>query len=94
MIKFERCNNCEDVLNKAGVCSCERFFVEERKCPECGALIYSHNDPSQDNTLGEYCSNIECKYMANQYMTWDEIKSSCAIKSEEDCINCFNCLDM
>lgn len=94
MIKYETCNDCGDTLNKARLCSCERIYVEDRKCPECGSLIYSYNDPNDDTSLGEYCTNMHCEYMTNQYMSWEEIKLSCAVKSGEDCINCLNCLGM
>lgn len=95
MIKYSTCIKCGDTLDKAGVCSCEKFFVEDKKCPECGSLIFCYNDPSEDSTLGEYCTNMHCEYTANQYMSWEEIKSSmCAVNAGEDCVNCLHCLGM
>lgn len=74
MINYSTCLHCGDVLDKAGICSCETLFVEERKCPECGELIYCYNDPSEDSMMSEYCVNADCKYTANQFMSWEEIK--------------------
>ena len=95
MINHVTCFYCGDTLNKTGVCACEKMFVDERKCPECGELIFYYNDPSDDSSMSEFCINAECDYTANQFMTWEEIKASiCAVEAGEECDNCLTCLGM
>ena len=75
MIKYEKAFCCGTVLDKAGVCECETLFISEaKKCPECGCNTYSYNDPANDSTISEYCTNSECEYTENQYIDWEDIK--------------------
>lgn len=54
--------------------------VEVGKCPLCGGKTYSEDNPSDDVTLAEACS--ECNWWQNQFLTWEEIKSSDTDKLE------------
>lgn len=54
--------------------------VEVGKCPLCGGKTYSEDNPSDDTTLAEVCS--ECDWWQNQFLTWEEIKSSDTDKLE------------
>ena len=67
MINYSTCLHCGDVLDKAGVCSCETLFVEERKCPECGELLLKKNTK---NGIFEVCSSRTCSY--KKKMTTEE----------------------
>lgn len=74
-MEYEKCNDCGDLLDKEGKCSCGKFYVySKEKCPECGSLIFCYNDPSMDSTLGDYCTNKKCNFQENQFMSWEEIK--------------------
>lgn len=54
--------------------------VEVGKCPLCGSKTYSEDNPSDDATLTVACSN--CDWWENQFLTWEEIKSSDTDKLE------------
>ena len=74
-MQYNKCYNCGDILNKTGLCSCETFYVDKQSsCPECGSYTFEYNDPSQDSTLGTYCTNRDCDYVSNQFMDWEDIK--------------------
>lgn len=76
-MEYKHCTDCGDILCKEGVCQCKTMYAlkkEDKVCPECGSLIYCYNDPSRDNTLGEYCTNANCDYLENQFMDWEDIK--------------------
>lgn len=74
MIKFEKASCCGTILNKKGLCECETFYVLEDKCPECGCNTYCYNDPAQDSSMSEMCTNSDCDYLTTQFLSWEEIK--------------------
>lgn len=88
-VVFVKCGLCKDELKEVGLCSCKRMYVSKDICPECGYLVFSYNDPRHDSALGEYCTNVNCNYECNQYMSWHEIKkdyTNVTTMNEEDVV--------
>lgn len=75
MANFRISSCCNTVLEKEGLCKCETLFVSDLdKCPECGCNTVSYNDPGMDSAMSEWCTNKDCEYTSNQFMSWEEIK--------------------
>lgn len=53
---------------------CDILIMSNKKCPECGDMIWEYNDSAYDTTLGEYCHSKDCEYEVNQFLTWEEIR--------------------
>jgi len=45
-----------------------------KKCPLCGGSILTHNDPSDDPYMTEWCSSNECRWFQNQFIDWNDMK--------------------
>lgn len=66
------CPECGGLMDNNYCPCCE--IVIAGVCPECEHLTWEYDDPRKDSSMGTYCSNSECTYTYNQYMTWEEIK--------------------
>lgn len=51
-------------------------------CPICGAKVWSYSDPAKDFTLGEYCENDNCKWFANQFISYEDF-----LETEKEVMN-------
>lgn len=49
------------------------IILLDETCPCCGERLYAYNNPSDDPTLGEYCSDPKCDYFRNQFVSYEEI---------------------
>lgn len=75
MIEFVKATCCGSILDKDGLCECERLYVSKYdKCPECGCNTCSYNNPGQDPSISINCTNINCGYIDTQFLSLEDIK--------------------
>ena len=75
MIKYVKSSCCDTVLDREGLCECETMYVSiHSKCPECGSHTYCYNDPGMDSSMSDWCTNADCNFTQNQFLSWEEIK--------------------
>lgn len=49
--------------------------ISESKCPKCGNNIWFYNKDEDDLTLGTYCTNDNCDFRENQYLSYQDMSN-------------------